>query len=371
VYQTYGENIYSGLTSYIDKDQLTEEIREGRVLQMFTEGKFGTFRPTFKVLKGQARSRYSSQRFPSWCDRVLYYAPHSRLHPIQLTDYKSCESITTSDHKPVLATFVTRAQFHPSRVEDSHGVASYTIMDIDISLLQCQELALQVYVSSQLGMNCSMTVDKRTEQVGVIAAPTISNSYILRIGTHPVSVPLWANNLHRITTCPVEVRVVGAQASIVGCGRGYIELDKNPFLVVPSEANITIQFDLFLGGLIVGSLKVSGILTWAKLGTALKERERAPTVFSSKTEIKTMWKSAARNSIVSANLPVMIPGLKVSPELEDSDSLIESPSASSAGSQSALSRSFGLGFSDGIDDDLAAVLAKANASISEMDSSQN
>lgn len=55
-------------------DQLTAQIRVGRVFSGFTEARID-FRPTYKVLPG--KERHDMRRQPSYTDRVLYWAPEA------------------------------------------------------------------------------------------------------------------------------------------------------------------------------------------------------------------------------------------------------------------------------------------------------
>ena len=49
-----------------------------------------------------------TQRVPSFCDRVLWHCLPSVKDRVQCTGYDSVETIGTSDHKPVWATFTLK-----------------------------------------------------------------------------------------------------------------------------------------------------------------------------------------------------------------------------------------------------------------------
>ena len=63
--------------------------------------------------EGGERARrlgYNPQRIPSWCDRVLW-----RSYPMcgcEQTAYRAVETVDTSDHTPVYATYTVRSPLH-------------------------------------------------------------------------------------------------------------------------------------------------------------------------------------------------------------------------------------------------------------------
>lgn len=82
-------------------DQLKKEQAEGRILYGFLEPPI-TFAPTFKVKRG-TRDVYDPRRIPSWCDRVLVHSlPGCKIKSLS---YTSVDSLLTSDHVPVAASF--------------------------------------------------------------------------------------------------------------------------------------------------------------------------------------------------------------------------------------------------------------------------
>jgi Endonuclease/Exonuclease/phosphatase family 2/PH domain len=83
-------------------DQLRREMRKGTTFVGFAEGDID-FRPTYRYNRGDRTYSEEKMRVPSWCDRVLYKVLDG-LHIEQLS-YTCCDSVMTSDHSPVSATF--------------------------------------------------------------------------------------------------------------------------------------------------------------------------------------------------------------------------------------------------------------------------
>jgi len=124
--ETPSEEVFREMTEKIKErkyaellscDQLTHEMKEGRVFLGFQEGKIN-FPPTFKVLRGQEHG-YTEERSPAWCDRVLWRT----LPGFNVTQDKlnSAPLITTSDHKPVFSTFTTTLFQLPLGRDDGLG----------------------------------------------------------------------------------------------------------------------------------------------------------------------------------------------------------------------------------------------------------
>lgn len=84
-------------------DQLTCARKAGAVFQGFTEPPLG-FRPTYKYdLNSSLYDSGSKARIPAWTDRVLYSASPSAATCLA---YNSEDSVRTSDHRPVYASFL-------------------------------------------------------------------------------------------------------------------------------------------------------------------------------------------------------------------------------------------------------------------------
>ena len=87
-------------------DQLNQCKANGDAFVGFEEGA-ATFKPTFKVQRVPG-TYYKDQRIPSYCDRVLWKSmPPLRGHVTQ-TSLINVPAVSTSDHKPVLATFAVQ-----------------------------------------------------------------------------------------------------------------------------------------------------------------------------------------------------------------------------------------------------------------------
>ena len=88
------------ITDLLNQDQLTQEIKSKNAFLDFLEAPI-TFQPTYKYDIGT--SIYDSsekKRPPAWCDRILYHIPKNPTD-VEIIEYNSIDSVTTSDHKPV------------------------------------------------------------------------------------------------------------------------------------------------------------------------------------------------------------------------------------------------------------------------------
>ncbi|KAH9318654.1 hypothetical protein KI387_020423, partial [Taxus chinensis] len=90
-------------------DELLREKSASRVLHGFKEGDIN-FPPTFKMQK-ESTNIYSQKRMPAWCDRVLWRSFEG--YDVKLLSYTYCPAVSTSDHKPVSATFALTAHSLP------------------------------------------------------------------------------------------------------------------------------------------------------------------------------------------------------------------------------------------------------------------
>lgn len=113
------------IENLVDKyDELKTSMRNGDVLQNFSEGKI-TFPPTYKFHLNTAI--YNTKRSPSWCDRIVYlssyeevgednlgqqllklpgssksnYDQRVRYYLPEVKNYDSLDSLLLSDHRPV------------------------------------------------------------------------------------------------------------------------------------------------------------------------------------------------------------------------------------------------------------------------------
>lgn len=103
------------------KDQLHTAQESGKVLYGFTEPPL-TFAPTFKVDRG-TRHSYNRMRTPSWCDRILLHSlPNCSATSLA---YNSVDSILTSDHVPIYATWKVQIPIIKLRYRNENALRVY------------------------------------------------------------------------------------------------------------------------------------------------------------------------------------------------------------------------------------------------------
>ncbi|KAJ9466233.1 Polyphosphatidylinositol phosphatase INP53 [Diplonema papillatum] len=104
------------LEALLHNDQLSREIRHGRVFHNFREAHVD-FNPTYKFAPGADVYETKKNRIPSWTDRILFKQHPSMLVKrhfsteslcIRPTTYTSIQAMRHSDHRPVIATFVLK-----------------------------------------------------------------------------------------------------------------------------------------------------------------------------------------------------------------------------------------------------------------------
>lgn len=96
-------------------DELRKEQQAKRVLFAFKEGAI-TFPPTYKMGR-ETENVYDKKRVPAWCDRILWSSlPGCTLDQLS---YTSAPSVSSSDHKPVAATFSLTAYALPCNSIDN------------------------------------------------------------------------------------------------------------------------------------------------------------------------------------------------------------------------------------------------------------
>jgi phosphatidylinositol-bisphosphatase len=105
----------SYLEVLLNNDQLYIERKAGRVFRDFVEGEL-RFNPTYKYDVGPLHANVydtsEKRRIPAWTDRVLWM-PHPHIEHLE---YGCCESMRTSDHRPVYASF--RVHYHGASHQD-------------------------------------------------------------------------------------------------------------------------------------------------------------------------------------------------------------------------------------------------------------
>merc|ERR1712038_1182012 len=103
-------------------------------MEGFREEKI-TFKPTFKVFERKQKViQYKPKRSPAWCDRVLFKSCWPKEN-IETLSYESAEDISTSDHKPVFATYCIKTWLLPPAYDDSKGFCF-----LEFEALDCQGL---------------------------------------------------------------------------------------------------------------------------------------------------------------------------------------------------------------------------------------
>jgi len=93
------------LSTLLNKDQLKHAMKQDLAFSGFSEMEIN-FKPTFKFHAGT--TDYKLKRRPAWTDRVLYRAKDHEEVEIRPLTYKSLESQTVSDHRPVVAEFYVK-----------------------------------------------------------------------------------------------------------------------------------------------------------------------------------------------------------------------------------------------------------------------
>lgn len=85
-------------------DQLQHVLDNKQAFLGFT-APVPSFPPTYRMKKGVAPATYDPglERIPSWCDRVLTKSAPAQT--LNLLEFVSCPSITTSDHTPIRAVY--------------------------------------------------------------------------------------------------------------------------------------------------------------------------------------------------------------------------------------------------------------------------
>ncbi|TMW56669.1 hypothetical protein Poli38472_006679 [Pythium oligandrum] len=119
-----------------EHDELTMLRGTSQIFHGFEEAPIAFF-PTFRRIRGQCLQscdmdtlsrNYSlmasngGYRVPSYTDRILYTSLPGREQQVQCLYYDSCESLTTSDHKPVRAVFRVENAIAEEEVEDPNAV---------------------------------------------------------------------------------------------------------------------------------------------------------------------------------------------------------------------------------------------------------
>ncbi|MCO5547924.1 hypothetical protein L7F22_001379 [Adiantum nelumboides] len=127
-----------------EMDELRREQEAKRALYAFKEGEI-TFAPTFKMKK-DAEDAYEQKRLPAWCDRVLWSSlPGCDVEQLL---YSSIPSITTSDHKPVAASFALTAFALPCNSKEDNVDEDDRCWHVRFTALRAKNLRASDYSGS-------------------------------------------------------------------------------------------------------------------------------------------------------------------------------------------------------------------------------
>ncbi|ETW09428.1 hypothetical protein H310_00033 [Aphanomyces invadans] len=119
-------------------DQLQHQMHANKVLAGWHTAPCN-FPPTFKRLRGKV-DEFTQQRVPSYCDRVLWKSLPGFAANLTLKEYNCVEDISTSDHKPVFATFDVRPLPTPSPNSNSHDLVEVKFSDVSATNLDAMDL---------------------------------------------------------------------------------------------------------------------------------------------------------------------------------------------------------------------------------------
>jgi len=155
-----------------EADQLRHSQRAGDVLARFSEGQY-SFPPTFKVLR-QRGAHYKQQRIPSYCDRILWRSmPGRGSSAVTQTSLAAVPGVSTSDHKPVFATFEVAAS---ARL---HGAAGSIRAQHEATATTCARLgslSLQGIIPADLSGRSDPYIAFFTNPPGLLGGPVPTSS---------------------------------------------------------------------------------------------------------------------------------------------------------------------------------------------------
>jgi len=214
------------------KDQLKDQQTKGKALSGFSEADI-SFPPTFKVKK-TVDPQYSTQRVPSYCDRVLWKA-YPCLH-LRCLKYQSIPEIITSDHKPV------------------HGI--FEVEYISTKSLQIAENVKQIILTNLTAQN--LPTDSLNQPQFQLRACLVHGSTKSTATTKSQSKPFWFESL-KIDTQNLQINLFPhtylllaiscvADGQTIKLGESVLPLSK--VQKIPSDFKI----DLFQEGLPFGVL---------------------------------------------------------------------------------------------------------------------
>jgi len=141
----------------LEKDQLSQQLQRGKTLHGLTEQRI-EFPPTYKYKKILERPvirddddgewQWSSHRWPSWCDRILFSATSTLK--VKAGSYTALPIFRTSDHRPVTLSIAI-----PLQKASNSGFAKLAPVPIDRQYKALREAArrkeLVVGIAAYLG----------------------------------------------------------------------------------------------------------------------------------------------------------------------------------------------------------------------------
>ncbi len=122
----------------LDHDQLLRSRAAGDSFVGFVEGA-SDFSPTFKV-KRVVGTEHKDQRIPSYCDRVLWNSMPQWKSSVQQVSLASCPAVSTSDHKPVAATFSVTPSVYVQRINRAAYFPVVRLSAVSVSNLRDSDL---------------------------------------------------------------------------------------------------------------------------------------------------------------------------------------------------------------------------------------
>jgi len=231
-------------------DQLSTEMRKGRVLCGFKEGSYH-FPPTFKVLR-QKELAYTEERSPSWCDRILWHSLTKEY--VQQLSLKPAMDIATSDHKPVSTVLRLPTYNLP-------GLTRSTVASVKIGLDQVK--CFRLPPMDQHGL-----ADTFVSLMGEMIAPTAkSSSSVVKKSLNPVysnipDINSTIKNPDRLMYTNIIVKI--SEKDVMSSKTiGYTVLPLRWFLPEDGKKARSKMFrhHLMKGGVYIGSAVIQGRVT--------------------------------------------------------------------------------------------------------------
>jgi hypothetical protein len=138
------------------KDQLTQQLKAGKTLHGLTEASID-FPPTYKYAtdsmidvqeNGPKQWKWANHRWPSWCDRILYFDMASwnhgpSNHKMRVEKYHALPLFSTSDHRPVALSLSLPLAAIPAPNQRESDVLAHPPFAIDPNWRRRRETARQ------------------------------------------------------------------------------------------------------------------------------------------------------------------------------------------------------------------------------------